>query len=51
MRVDDVGVAERDQECEKSELNGTAIDTWAFNPRFSFAACVAAVEDDDESQS
>jgi hypothetical protein len=28
------GVTERDQECGKSKLNGTALETWAFNRRF-----------------
>jgi len=32
--------SKRDQECGKSELNGTALDAWAFNPRFSLAGCV-----------
>jgi len=29
---------ERDQECGKSQLNGTALDEWALNRWFSSAA-------------
>jgi hypothetical protein len=29
------GESERDQECGKSLLNGTALGTWAFNQRHS----------------
>jgi hypothetical protein len=35
---------ERDQECGKSELNGTALDRWAFNPWFSSAATITEIE-------
>ena len=38
VKVTTASVAERDQERGKSKLNGTALDPWAFNPRFSSTA-------------
>ena len=40
VKVTTASVAERDQECGKSKLNGTALATWAFNARFSSTAGV-----------